>query len=297
VDCKAACLGAVFGLVALTSGGCGDDGGTADGVADGPTTDASATATNPGSDGSDGSDSSNPDAEFNRDNAEPGFSDEFNDGSTLPKWTRAHEAEGTPALYSTLDVDDSSAGALTMVPTEAGWFADFQGPLLFKVVSGDFIVETSLVAGSVGAPQNPPSQVFNSAGLLVRDPDHGPQTENWIMHNLGFQADFVGSEGKNTVESVSQLTLIEGSHQGRIRVCRVGDRVILAREFGPGEGFTATHEFNRPDFPAELQVGLIVNGWNSMGSEPDTSLTPDLRAEFDYIRLWRPGSAEDCVVD
>ncbi|MEX1365751.1 MAG: hypothetical protein AB1Z98_21670 [Nannocystaceae bacterium] len=226
------------------------------------------------------------------------FSDEFDDASRLSQWNRAHEQEGYAALHSVLDVDQSTPGELTLVPLPGvGWFGDFQGPLLYKNVAGDFVVETFVTAGNAGDPLQPPTQLFNSAGLLVRDPDHGPGTEDWLMHNAGYQATFVGTEGKTTVGSSSVLTLVPGSHRLRLRVCRFGSRIVLARQDEPGAAFVATHDYDRPDLPDELQVGLIVNGWGANEDQPNPASTPDLRASFDYIRLWHTSSEADCLGD
>lgn len=81
-------------------------------------------------------------------------------------------------------------------------------------------------------------------------------------------------------------------------MCRFGDRFVLVRRLDDDQGgFMQTHEFARPELPDDLQVGLVANGWNSEGLEPDPSITPDLRASFDYIRLWRPQSEADCMAD
>lgn len=286
-------------MLAMTLTGCGEDGDTDTGADTGPAaTDTGVSPTTADSVDETGSDGGSGSAGLDPADADPEFSDEFDDASTLSSWMRGHEVEGRDAQYSVLDVDDSSPGALTIVPTREGWFGDFDGPLLFKMIEGDFVVETLVRAGNTADENSAPTRFFNSAGLLVRDPMHAPGQEDWIMHNVGFQATFVGSEGKTTVGSQSMLTLVPGERQGRIRMCRFGDRFVLVRLLdGDTGGFMQTHEFMRPDLPDSLQVGLVANGWNSEGIEPDTTITPDLRASFDYIRLWRPTSPADCVAD
>lgn len=285
--------------------GCGDDGGgSAEGAGDTATVDDGATTMAPGDAGeadetaTDTGPGGGETGGLDPADVDPDFSDEFDDASTLSGWMRAHQVEGRDAQYSTMDIDESTAGALTIVPTRDGWFGDFDGPLLFKMVSGDFVVETLVTAGNTADPDSPPTQFFNSAGLLVRDPSHSAGQENWIMHNVGFQSEFVGSEGKTTANSESMLTLVPGARRGRIRMCRFGDRFVLVRRLDDDQGgFMQTHEFARPELPDDLQVGLVANGWNSEGLEPDPSITPDLRASFDYIRLWRPQSEADCMAD
>ncbi|MEM7160587.1 MAG: hypothetical protein AAF799_47560 [Myxococcota bacterium] len=297
------CGAGFVGALALAVVGCGEEAGTADDAA-ATLTDGNPGTSNAGSDDdtaepadSSGGGGGGGDQGLDPDEVDPAFSDEFDDVATLAQWTRGHEDEGRDAQYSTMDVNESTDGALTIVPTRDGWFGDFDGPLLFKLVSGDFIVETDVQAGNTGDPEAAPTHLFNSAGLLVRDPEHQPGLENWIMHNLGYQAEFVGSEGKTTVDSQSMLTLVEGPNRGRLRMCRIGERFILTRRLAGESSFTQTHEFSRPDLPDTLQVGLVANGWNSDGLEPDPSITPDLRASFGYIRLW-PGATEaDCLAD
>jgi hypothetical protein len=225
------------------------------------------------------------------------LSDEFDEPDALAQWRLRDVVEGTPAQYTTLDVDETTAGHLTIVPTASGWFADFDGPFMFKLVEGDFIVETHAAATSLSNPPGPPMEFFNSAGLLVRDPDHGENQEDWVAHNTGYQNQQVGTEGKSTVGSHSELTIQPGIHHGRLRICRIGDEVILTRELDDEDGFRETHRFSRPDLPSEVQVGLMSNGWNSLGVAPDTAREPDVMATFDYVRFWRPAGEADCLAD
>ncbi len=226
----------------------------------------------------------------------PGLSDEFDDAATLPDWTRRHEAEGTEAGYSTLDIDTSTAGHLTFVPTTGGWFGDFIGALLFKEVSGNFMVETSVAAVNQDGSGGPPTMGYNSAGVLVRDPASVPGAQNWVVHNVGFQDTIIATEGKTTTNSASILELIEGSNSGRLRICRIGEALILTRRLDDEASFTETHRFTR-SFPDTVQVGLTVNGWNSTGSAPNFDREPDLRAEFDYIRFWEIDTEAECLAD
>lgn len=227
------------------------------------------------------------------------FSDEFDDPATLADWTRRHEAEGGPAQYTTLDISETNEGQLTIIPTAGGWFNEFDGPFLYKMVEGDFILETQVVAESRQSPGEPPMNLYNSAGLMVRDPEHGPGSENWVIHNVGRQSLEMGvaTEGKTTTNSTSILELVPGTNSGRLRICRIGADVILARMLADENTFTETHRYVRGDMNGELQVGLMVNGWNSNGSMPDTDIEPDVIGRFDYVRLSQPQSEADCFAD
>lgn len=226
------------------------------------------------------------------------LSDEFDDPSTLARWRQWHQVQGEDPRHELLDLAERNPGMLTIRPRAGGWYGHHQGPLLYTMVSGDFRVETWVSAAKVGDPQAPPDEQFNSAGLMARDPEHGPGHDDWVMMNTGRQlGTLVGSEGKTTVGSQSTLELVDGPFRGRLRICRVGSAFVLVRLLEGETEWRVMNRYDRPDLPTDLQVGLVVNGWNSSGEEPDLGRTPDLEATFDYVRFALPQSEADCVAD
>ncbi len=226
------------------------------------------------------------------------LSDEFDDAASLERWRLWHQVEGVDPRHDLLDISTTHAGMLTIRPRAGGWFGAFQGPLVYQMVSGDFMVETWVSASKVGSPDAPPDEQFNSAGLMARDPAHGEGHDNWLMFNTGRQTGTqVGTEGKTTVNSQSTLELADGARQGRLRMCRLGSAFIFARHLEGETSFTVTNRYDRPDLPPDLQVGLIVNGWNTSDQQPDLSRTSDLEATFDYIRYSVPGGEADCTAE
>ncbi len=220
------------------------------------------------------------------------FSDEFDDGTSLSDWSLRHVVESTSQQYTTLDIDTSRAGYLTIIPTQTpGWFGGGTAPLIFKTITGNFAVETRVIADSLSNPGNPPGSNFNSAGLMARDPAGATGPENYIMLNTGRQDNRiptgVGSETKTTVNSSSTLFLDQGANSGRLILCRVGNTFYSFRFLDDDSDWTATDNFVRNDLPATLQVGMVVNAF---------AAPPDLRAEFDYIRLRpTPSVVGDCT--
>lgn len=222
-----------------------------------------------------------------------GFSDEF-DSNSLSEWSLRHVVEGTAAQYSTLDINQTVPGALTIVPgLTPGWFDSDDGPLVFKNIDGNFSVHTRLVADSLSSPGNPPGSNFNSAGLMARNPAGASGPENYIMLNIGRQRvdsgipSGVGSETKTTVNSNSTLFLDDGASSGDLVLCRIGNDFHSFRMLAGESGWTLTDSFNRPDLPSSLQVGMVVNAFNSPA---------DLRAEFDFIRLLgTPSNLANCT--
>lgn len=220
------------------------------------------------------------------------LSDEFDDPETLANWQLASEADGTPLAHQYLEI---ASGTLGLEPTSTAWYGDYRGPLLFKLVEGDFVVEIDVSAVSPSDLSTPPSLPFNAAGLLVHNPGSGPGHENWLAYNVGRQLSSIAVEGKNTVESESVLTLVDDLHYGRLRVCRVGNVFILAKQFDGDDAWVEQHVFVRNDFAPEVRVGLIANGWNSVVEQPDPSIASDVRGVFEYVHFWTPESEADCL--
>ena len=96
----------------------------------------------------------------------------------------------------------------------------------------------------------------------------------------------MGTEGKTTVNSVSTLFLIQGSNNGRLRLCRVGSDFRMYRWLQAENGWTLEHTFARPDMPATLQAGAIANGYQP---------PPDLHARYDYVRFGAVQNVAGCT--
>jgi len=192
------------------------------------------------------------------------FSDEFSVDS-LSRWTLRHQEEGEDAQYTLLDINQTNAGRLTIQPTlTPGWFAGGKAPLIFKMVTGNFTVETSVTTASAENPGLPPGGDYNSAGLMVRTTTG--TGENHIMVNAGRQTDTIdfslGSEAKNTTNSSSVLDLQTGSHNGDVTLCRVGNEITVYRRLDNETGWSQIGRAIRDDFPETVQVGMIVNGYS-----------------------------------
>lgn len=224
------------------------------------------------------------------------LSDELDDPATLSRWRQWHEVQGGEPRHDLLDLAERTPGMLTLRPKAGGWYGRHAGPFLYKMVSGDFRVETWVSAAKLGNPDAPPDQQFNSAGLIARDPETGAGHDDWVMVNTGRQLGaLVGSEGKTTVGSQSTLELVEGSFRGRLRLCRVGGVIVLARMLEGETAWRVIHRYERGDLPRDLQVGMVATAWNTAEQEPDLAGVPDVEATFDYVRFAGVEGEEDCV--
>ncbi len=154
-----------------------------------------------------------------------------------------------PSLRTTAVVED---GWLRVrgVAERAGWYSDRSGPLFYRVITGDFMVETRARSVLTADPARRPTASFNSAGLIVRDAASERGKMRWLMYNFGQQATFYGTEAKNTVPDAggfhihrlagfaSHSTLLLTPMPDRIveadlRICRVGNEFRLFKRL-PG---------------------------------------------------------------
>jgi hypothetical protein len=179
-----------------------------------------------------------------------------------------------------------SGGVLRLRTTVGGppvtWYADGEGPALYKEVTGDFTV-TAVVRRSYDptAPTQPPPPEYRLGGLNLHDPASSPGRRNWLHVAIGSgtQAIPIAVEDKSTVLSNSSLQLYPiQSARGEVRITRSGPTVSLYyRDLGaPSWQLLRSH--NRPDLPATLQVGPTIFSWQN---------PPNVAVEIDEVRFNR----------
>lgn len=242
-----------------------------------------------------------------------GLGDNF-EGAQLTGWNDLF-----PTLHSTLSV---TGGQLRMAPlsvTHTHWYADDHGPMIYKNVTGNFIVEIDVQVGRATDITQAPRGAYSAGGIVVRDPaSSAPGNERWLMYNVGYQATAVAREAKTTRPgspgSVSTLYLIPsgGVLSGKLRVCRqgglfrffhqlAGEPVFIeeayengttpmgngAGQATPGVTVGGVIAFDRPDLPSTVQVGLIAGNYDP---------PYEVRADFNHVRFGPLGADRDCTV-
>jgi hypothetical protein len=219
------------------------------------------------------------------------LSDEFDDPSTLGDWKRRDVEEGTPAQYSALDIDTTHPGALVIFPTEGLWKDGSVGPFVYKLVTGDFVVETSVGAHGSSDGTGNPVGAFSLAGLMIRDPQSGPLAESWLMIAAGRAGALVGSTHLVTHASLTTVSASAGPVRGLLRLCRLGPSVamytklegavswVLHGTFPQGVG--PQFEFALPD---TVEVGLAASAGQGAS----------MFAHFEHIRF-APVMGGDCL--
>ncbi len=208
------------------------------------------------------------------------FGDEFAGDRLSQKWRILQPQSGQVSVEN---------GSLVLVPdVNTGWYNSGHGMLVHQDLKGDFVATTRVSVAGTRNPSGPPTQLFNSAGLVARDPNSQTTTENWIMVSLGHQQSSLGTKTEPTWQSKSQPQFQPTrSTMGELRIARIGDTFFLLKKLA-GEfewKLLQTHTF--PRFPEVLQVGLAVNAYR----------TADIRATFDDVRTYVPISASDLYRD
>lgn len=177
-------------------------------------------------------------------------------------------------------------GELHLRPLAGGpaatWYANGEGPLLFRVVRGDFTVTAQVRSYRLSNPLLPPPSNYDMGGLSLRDPasDQGPHDWLHIAVGGGVPAMPVVVEDKSTDDGNSDLLLHPiGAPTGQIRATRQGATIGLWYRPDGNAPWQLLRSHVRPDLGPELQVGMNVFSWSPL---------VDVGASFDWITFTRP---------
>lgn len=260
------------------------------------------------------------------------LSDEFGDPASLALWSRVEVTEGWDAdqLHS-LTVNQlpsgvpGEAGRLVMAPYTVAWQGDYRGPLLFKLISGDFAITTRVRISARDGASAPGTQ-YSLAGVLIRTPrqitpqDWEPGGENHVLLSVGAAAtpaarpQFYGaSTAFSDTQGAAGPNAPGAGEEAELQLARIGSAVIALRRSltGPDQAWHVHARYPRPDLPLTLQAGLMCStNWekaqvfvpfvhNSVplnpplqngfaDPQPFVPYRPDLIASFDFARFARP---------
>lgn len=228
------------------------------------------------------------------------LSDEFDSASSLAQWKHVDQVEGWKA--DQLETCAVKEGGLRLVPYTSTWYQDYRGVLLFKEITGDFIM-TAKVRSTGRDGVNAPLSQFSLAGLMARAPrsdsadSWSPGKENYIFLSLG-AADVGGLykfEAKTTVNSQSTLELASaGGPEALLQIVRIGPKFFVLCKQG---AWRVQKRYMRTDMPQQLQLGMTVYTDYPTASQipPEqhnrTVLRgghPDLIGTYDFVRFRRP---------
>lgn len=234
------------------------------------------------------------------------LSDEFDGSSLNPKWIRFDKEFGWPDKLKSIDVGQTTAGALNLQPYDSAWVRDVQAPFLFQRIHGDFDVRARVRVRSSNGPIA--AGTWSLGGLMARVPnglhekDWEPRRENWhfITTGVGLEPGEPRIETKGTYNSYSSLKLrpVEPGWV-ELRLVRVGMTLFALARTDPNGSWEVRDRFYRMEPSPYMQVGLIAYT-TSPDAKPvpenaalsnrtvESSLPVDMVMDVDWVRFSRP---------
>jgi len=248
------------------------------------------------------------------------LNDEFDNTVSLTNWQDINQTEGwNIQQLEWFNINDSLEGHFQITPHTSSWYNDWKGALMYKEVSGDFVLTTEVSA--LGRDRiSVPDALYSLAGIMVRSPT-GNTTgqsgwsagdQNYIFLAVGTANRSCGGpcsgqlEVKTTTNSNSTLSIsnITTTHV-QLRFARMGSHFVILYRLMPDGDWMIHQRYNRPDFPETLQVGFTTyTDWNKVQAvghiyhnqnvlipgvandpAPSEPFAPDLIADFNFYRL------------
>jgi len=240
------------------------------------------------------------------------INDEFHDDASLAGWQRLHETEGWNAdKLEHWTIDTARPGHMRLTPVASSWYQDNAGPFVYREISGDFVATVELeVSRRDGLPGRPSSN-YSYGGLMIRalrpftnaganpGSDWVAGTENRIALNFGtanpvaqpnpdlwevIVSDTTNSGG--TFYSSTQAVPV-GENRVTLQMVRIGSAILLLRRH-PGGDWIVESQFDRPDLPDTVQIGIVTAA--------DYNAVAGLTA-FEHNRTISAAGSPDVVVD
>lgn len=182
--------------------------------------------------------------------------DDFSGPALEPAWSVLNAG----ILHATV-----SAGELHLRPLVGGpsvtWYQGDQGPLVYKLVTGDFTVTATVRAFDPLNPSAPPPAPYRLGGLMARDPASTAADQEFVHVAVGGgdAGTPVAVEDKTTTQSVSDFVLYPlAVAAGELRITRQGALMSLFHRPIGGSAWQLLRAHAHPGLPATLQVGLMV---------------------------------------
>jgi hypothetical protein len=150
------------------------------------------------------------------------------------------------------------------------WFMASRGFLMYRLTTGDFRATAHVIATKTSDPSLPAggNGSVQLGGLMARN--GGGVAQNYVHIVVGDDGDGSSIETKTTTNSVSLWTgPAWPSTEADLRICRIGTRFGLYQRFTTADPWVEAVEYDRPDLPASLQVGIDLY----TNDEPDITLT------------------------
>lgn len=250
--------------------------------------------------------------------------DHFNDICGMAEWMDVQESEGwNIQTLESHDISQTYPGRLMMMPYTVSWYADWRGPLLYKMADGDFVLTTHIMVTN-REENDIPGSAYSLGGIMVRNPktitsgsdDWLPEEEDYVFLSLGRAANNHPScpdcpaphfEVKSTINSSSELLVSSiDTNVADIRLLRLSPYVLVLYRF-PGQAWEVHHRYIRGDLMDTVQVGMVTyTDWDKVytyqpafhnshvlnedlesdpSSNPGMPFTPNIITSYDFMQV------------
>ncbi len=252
------------------------------------------------------------------------WTDHFDDICSLSEWADIQVTEGWD--IQSLEEHNISAtypGHFMMMPYTVSWYANWRGPLMYRMAEGDFVLTTHIRTTN-RAEDDIPGSAYSLGGVMVRNPKSMTQgsddwqsgEEDYVFLSIGRASNNHPScpgcpaphfEVKSTINSSSNLQVSSvDTNEVDIRMVRLDPYVLVLYRF-PGQAWEVHHRYQRGDLEDTVQVGMVTyTDWNKVFTyepafhnshvlnedlEPDPSsnpgmpFSPDIITTYDFMEL------------
>jgi hypothetical protein len=250
--------------------------------------------------------------------------DHFDDICSLSAWSDIQVTEGwNIQSLESHDISLTNPGRLTLMPYTVSWFADYRGPLLYRMAADDFVM-TGNISVTNRAGNSIPGSAYSLGGFMVRNPKsltNGASgwiagQEDYVFLSIGHASNGHPScfgcpgphfEVKSTNNSNSNLNISSvDTAVADIRMVRLHPYVLVLYRH-PGEEWVVHRRYFRNDLNDTVQVGMVTyTDWDKVATytmpfhnshvlnddlNPDPSnnsfipFAPDIISQYDYIAL------------
>jgi hypothetical protein len=163
-----------------------------------------------------------------------------------------------PELLSTAMTEQ---GLVMTSRSESLWWKNSRGPMVYRYVEGDGHFSIDVKTRKASDSSAYPDTEWQFGGIMLRDPsaDAWFGRENYVFAVIGHRYQSLQLEIKSTVQGVSDVAGFDWpSGDASVMIERRGPLFTLkARPIGSSD-WRVMGEFNRPDLPSQLQLGIIA---------------------------------------
>lgn len=175
----------------------------------------------------------------------------------------------------------TESGLVMTCTRESVWYQNLRGPMLYRYIGGDGTVSLTVKTRKSSDTANFPDTQWQFGGVMFRDPssDSLLSRENYVFNVVGYRHDALQIETKSTRNGYSDVSAFDwDTGDAELLIERRGPVFTLKAKPVDASEWQEMCQFVRPDFPAIMQLGIIVYAY-SEGRE-----IVDLQAEFSTFK-------------